>query len=55
MTEINEHQKAWSITQEELDLRFRYMNGKITLRTFNKRFERLKKQGLIIRDGRAIK
>jgi len=55
MSEINEKMKAWSIMQEELDLRFKYMNGEITLRMFNRRFNKLKKQGLIVRDGRIIK
>ena len=55
MSEINEHQKVWAITQEELNLRFDYMNGKITLDEFNKRFKRLKKQGKVVRDGRVMK
>ena len=55
MAEINEKQKPYAITQEELNLRFDYMNGKITLDEFNKRFKRLKKQGKIVRDGRVIK
>lgn len=55
MGEINEKMKPWSITQAELDLRWDYMYGKITLRTFNRRFNKLKKQGKIIRDGKAIK
>jgi len=55
MAEINEFQKPYTITQEELDLRFDYMYGKITLDEFNKRFRRLKKLGLVIRDGKVIK
>lgn len=52
---INERMKPWSITQAELNLRWDYMNGKITLKEFNKEFKWLKKQGKIIRDGRIIK
>ena len=55
MAEINERQKAWAISREELDLRWQCMYRKITLDEFNKKYELLKKQGKIIRDGRAIK
>ncbi len=52
---INEKQKSWAITQKELNLRFDYAEGKITLKQFNRRYKKLKKQGKIIRDGRAVK
>jgi hypothetical protein len=55
MSEINEFQKPYSITKEELDLRWEYMEGKISLRTYNRRFDKLKKQGKVRRDGRVIK
>lgn len=44
-----------SITREEMDLRDDYSQGKISLATFNRRFAKLKRQGLIRRSGRIIK
>lgn len=52
---INEKQKPWAITQEELDLRFDYANGLITLKQFNVRYKKLKKLGLVIRNGKVVK
>ena len=52
---IDEKQKPWAITQEELNLRFDYAEGKITLKEFNRRYKKLLKQGKIVRDGRVIK
>lgn len=52
---INEKQKPWAVTQEELNLRFDYGNGRITLKQFNRRYKKLKELGLIIRNGRTIK
>ena len=55
MGQINEYQKPYSITKEELDLRWKYANTNMSLETFNKRFEELKRQGKVVRDGRVIK
>ena len=52
---INEKQKSWAITQEELNLRFDYAEGRITLEEYEKRYKKLLKQGLIVRSGRAMK
>jgi len=52
---MNEFQKPWAITQEELSLRFDYAYGKITLKQFKRRYEKLKKQGKIKRNGKAVK
>lgn len=52
---INEKQKAWAITQDELNLRFDYAEGRITLKQFEKRYRKLKKLGLIIRNGKVVK
>jgi len=52
---INEKQKPWAITQAELDLRFDYAKGRITLSVFDRRYKKLLKQGKIIRDGKAVK
>lgn len=52
---INEFQKPYSITQEELNLRFDYSEGKITLQQFNRRYKKLKKLGLVIRNGKKVK
>lgn len=52
---INEHMKPWAITQEELNLRFDYSEGKITLQQFNRRYKKLKKLGLVIRNGKKVK
>jgi hypothetical protein len=52
---MSERQKPWAITREELDLRWEYGEGKITLTEFNRRFKKLIRQGKIIRSGKAIK
>ena len=52
---INEKQKPYSITREELNLRFDYMKGGITLEEFERRYKKLMKQGKIKRDGRTVK
>jgi len=52
---INEKQKPWAITQEELNLRFDYAEGRITLKQFERRYKKLLSQGKIRRNGRAIK
>lgn len=39
------------ITREEEDLRNEYAHGEISLATFNRRFAKLKRQGLIKRSG----
>ena len=44
-----------SVTNEELELRKASLRGNITLRQFTIRFNKLKKRGLIKRDGRIIK
>lgn len=51
---INEHQKPYQTTQEEQELRADCMYGKITLGEFNRRYEELKKRGLIRRNGRRV-
>jgi len=52
---INEKQKPYTITREELDLRFDYAYGKITLKQYERRYEKLKKQGKIKRNGKVVK
>jgi len=52
---INEHMKPWTITQEELNLRFDYAEGRITLERFKRRYKKLKRQGKIKRNGKVIK
>jgi hypothetical protein len=52
---MSERQKPWAITREELDLRWEYGEGNITLAEFNRRFKKLIRQGKIIRSGKAIK
>jgi len=52
---INEKQKPWAITQEELNLRFDYAEGRITLSEFERRYKKLVKQGKIVRNGKAMK
>ena len=52
---INEKQKPWAITQEELNLRFDYMKGRITLEEFERRYKKLMKKGKIKRDGKVLK
>ena len=44
-----------SITREEEDLRNDYASGEISLTTFNRRFAKLKRAGLIQRSGRILK
>lgn len=51
---INEYQKPYRTTKEEQELRADCMYGKITLGEFNRRYEELKKRGLIQRNGRVI-
>ena len=53
--DMNEKQKPWAITQEELSLRFDLKEGKITLRQLNRRYKQLIKQGKITRNGKAVK
>ena len=53
--DMNEKQKPYSIIQEELNLRFDYAKGRITLRQFNRRYKQLVKQGKIVRSGKAVK
>ena len=55
VTQINEHMKSWAITQKELNLRFDYAEGRITLQQFNRRYKKLLRQGKIIRSGKAMK
>jgi hypothetical protein len=52
---INEKQKPWAITQEELNLRFDYAEGRITSSQFKQRYKKLKKQGKVIRNGKKVK
>ena len=51
---VNERQKPYRTTQEEQTLRWEYGQGNVTLEEFNVKFEELKKQGLVVRDGRII-
>ena len=44
-----------STTREEQDLRDRYARGKITFLQFEREYKKLLKQGLIKRNGRALK
>lgn len=44
-----------SVTREEADLRMELLQDKITLATFNRRYNRLKREGLIKRNGKVIK
>ena len=43
-----------STTREEQDLRYRYATTKMTFNQFEIEWDKLKKQGLIKRDGRVI-
>jgi hypothetical protein len=52
---MSERQKPWDISKEELNLRWAYGRGKITLAEFNRQFDNLKRQGKIIRSGRVVK
>jgi hypothetical protein len=52
---MSERQKPWGITREELDLRFDYAEGKITLVEYDRRYAKLKQEGKIVRDGRVIR
>jgi len=47
--------RPYSTTQEERDLRDKAMRTNMTEKEFDKEYEKLKKQGLIKRDGRVIK
>jgi len=51
---INERQKPYRTAQQEQNLRWEYGQGGMTLEEFNVRFEELKKQGLVIRDGKVV-
>jgi hypothetical protein len=42
-------------TKEEQDLRWLYLQGKITLQEFEMEYRKLKKRGLIKRSGRVVK
>lgn len=44
-----------STTREEQDLRDRYARGRITFNQYEKEYRKLKKQGLIKRNGRVLK
>jgi hypothetical protein len=55
MAQINEFQKSWAISQEELNLRWDYGKGKITLKEFDRRYKKLLRQGKIIRDGKVVR
>lgn len=52
---IDERQKPYQTAPEEQALRWDYGKGKITLKEFHRRYAKLKKQGLIKRNGRVIK
>lgn len=52
---MSERMKPWAITREELDVKFDYADGRITLRQYNRRMRELRKQGKIKRDGRTIR
>jgi len=43
------------ITQEEESLRWMLIDGQISLATYKRRFAKLKRQGLIQRNGRVLK
>jgi hypothetical protein len=51
---INEKQKPYQTTQEEQTLRWDYAQGNFTLKQFNNEFNRLKKAGKIIRNGKVV-
>lgn len=44
-----------STTREEAELRNKLLEGRITRLTFDRRFTRLKKKGLIQRNGKVIR
>ena len=44
-----------SITREEMELRDEHSRGRISLRTFKRRYAKLMRAGLIQRSGRVIK
>ena len=54
MAQINERQKPWAITQDELALRFDYAEGRINLVTFNRQLKKLMCEGKIVRSGKVI-
>lgn len=51
---INERQKPYQTTKGEQQLRWDYAEGKISVIEFNRRYERLKKQGKIRRNGKVV-
>lgn len=44
-----------TVTRAELDLRHLYAESKISLAVFNRRYDKLKRAGLIKRSGRVLK
>ena len=52
---MNEFQKHYQTTLDEQVLRWEYGQGKITLATFKRRYEKLKRKGLIRRSGKVLK
>lgn len=44
-----------SVSREELDLRWDYAHGKISLAVFNRKYAKLKRDGLLRRSGRVLK
>lgn len=51
---MSERQKAYRTSKAEQALRWEYGQGKMSLATFNRRYEKLKKAGQILRSGRII-
>lgn len=43
------------ITSAEYDLRWDLLSGRITMRTYLRRFKKLKEKGLVQRNGKAVK
>lgn len=44
-----------AITREESELRWKLASGNITFKQFEEKYKKLKKQGLIQRNGKVIK
>ena len=42
-------------TREEQELRYLYRVGEISLATFNRRYKKLKQDGLITRSGKVVR
>ena len=51
---MNERQKPYRTSAEEQNLRWEYGSTNMTIVTFNRRYEKLKKVGKILRSGKVV-